>query len=96
VGILPCHAAQTIGHLSFPRFPESSLRAAWCEHPSFAAYRGVDWMPDPCGSCDHKEEDWGGCRCQALALAGDASQTDPVCERSPQHAQVVARPPTSR
>ena len=47
-------------------------------------------MPDPCGSCDHKEQDWGGCRCQALALAGDASQTDPVCERSPQHAQVVA------
>lgn len=87
--ILPCHAAQTIGHLQFPRFPDSSLSAAWYEHPGFAAYRGTDWMPDPCGSCDHKEQDWGGCRCQALALAGDAGTLDPVCELSPQHVQVV-------
>lgn len=88
--ILPCHAAQTLPHLSFPRFPDSSLAAAWYEHPSFAAYRGTDWMPDPCGSCEHKERDWGGCRCQALALAGEASQPDPTCHRSPHHAEVVA------
>lgn len=87
--LLPCHAAQTITSLTFPRFPETSIQEAWENSPAFAAYRGTDWMPEPCGGCEHKEVDFGGCRCQALALAGDAGATDPVCERSPLHQQVV-------
>jgi pyrroloquinoline quinone biosynthesis protein E len=87
--LLPCHAAQTIKHLDFPRFPASSLSEAWFESKAFAAYRGTDWMPAPCNGCERKEIDFGGCRCQALALAGDAAAADPVCERSPMHQYVV-------
>lgn len=87
--LLPCHAAQTLTHLEFPRFPASSLAAAWFESAAFAAYRGTAWLPDPCGGCDHRERDFGGCRCQALALAGDANTLDPVCSRSPLHEQVI-------
>jgi pyrroloquinoline quinone biosynthesis protein E len=87
--LLPCHAAQTLTHLDFPQFPASTLTAAWFESPAFAAYRGTDWMPAPCSSCEDKEKDWGGCRCQALALAGDAGTLDPVCSRSPQHQRVT-------
>lgn len=53
-------------------------------------FRGTDWMPQPCRSCDQREKDWGGCRCQALALAGDAAATDPVCARAPDHERVKA------
>ncbi|WP_024303983.1 pyrroloquinoline quinone biosynthesis protein PqqE [Pseudogulbenkiania sp. MAI-1] len=87
--LLPCHAAQTLTHLDFPRFPASTLTAAWFDSPAFAAYRGTAWMPEPCSGCDNKEKDWGGCRCQALALAGDANTLDPVCEHSPKHEHVV-------
>lgn len=87
--LLPCHAAQTLAHLQFPRVPHSTLAAAWYDSPAFAAYRGSSWMPEPCGGCEHKERDFGGCRCQALALAGSADTLDPVCERSPQHEHVV-------
>ncbi|GGP25039.1 pyrroloquinoline quinone biosynthesis protein PqqE [Silvimonas amylolytica] len=87
--IVPCHAAQTLKHLEFPRFPASTLASAWFESPAFSAYRGTDWMPEPCRSCDAKEKDWGGCRCQALALAGDAGTLDPVCEFSPKHEEMV-------
>lgn len=87
--IVPCHAAQTLKHLAFPRFPGSTLASAWFESSAFAAYRGTGWMPEPCRSCDAREGDWGGCRCQALALAGDAGTLDPVCEFSPKHEQVV-------
>ncbi|MGE3743895.1 MAG: pyrroloquinoline quinone biosynthesis protein PqqE, partial [Geminicoccaceae bacterium] len=60
----------------------------WEESPAFQRFRGTDWLPEPCRSCALKEVDFGGCRCQALALAGDASATDPACELSPLHAQM--------
>lgn len=83
--ILPCHAAQTIPHLNFPKFPESSLLDAWLNSEAFSIYRGSEWLPEPCQSCDRKEIDWGGCRCQALALAGRADTLDPVCHKSSEH-----------
>lgn len=83
--VLPCHAAETIKTLTFESVRDRSLANIWASSPAFNAFRGTDWMPDPCRSCDRKEIDWGGCRCQALALAGDAAATDPACERSPRH-----------
>lgn len=81
--VLPCHAAETIPGLSFDNIREVQLSRIWYESASFNAYRGDDWMSDPCRSCERKTRDFGGCRCQAMALAGDASATDPVCIRSP-------------
>jgi PqqA peptide cyclase len=80
--VLPCHAAETIPGLVFPSVRETSLRAAWEDSPAFGRFRGTDWMAEPCRSCSMKEVDWGGCRCQALALAGDAALADPVCVHS--------------
>lgn len=94
--VLPCHAAETIPDLVFPTVRAMDLRAIWEDAPAFARYRGTGWMKEPCGSCAFREVDWGGCRCQALALAGDASATDPVCARSPRHdvvTQLVATRP---
>lgn len=87
--ILPCHAAQTIPNLIFPKFPESSISDAWFNSEAFSIYRGAEWLPEPCQSCDRKEIDWGGCRCQALALAGRADTLDPVCYKSPAHDYVL-------
>ncbi|RJF81245.1 pyrroloquinoline quinone biosynthesis protein PqqE [Azospirillum cavernae] len=87
--VLPCHAAETIPGLSFETVFDRSLSDIWRDGPAFAHYRGTAWMPQPCQSCDDREEDWGGCRCQALALAGDAGAADPVCELSPSHAAVA-------
>ncbi|MFS2009020.1 pyrroloquinoline quinone biosynthesis protein PqqE [Azospirillum sp. CT11-132] len=87
--VLPCHAAETIPGMEFETVHDRSLSDIWRDGPAFTRYRGTDWMPEPCQSCDHKEEDWGGCRCQALALAGSADATDPVCELSPAHADVA-------
>lgn len=81
--VLPCHAAETIPSLSFENVREASLAAIWYDSDAFNAYRGEDWMPELCRSCERKKVDFGGCRCQAMALAGDASATDPVCIRSP-------------
>ncbi|PJR14626.1 pyrroloquinoline quinone biosynthesis protein PqqE [Sinorhizobium meliloti] len=81
--VLPCHAAETIPSLSFENVREKSLSSIWYESNAFNAYRGEDWMPELCRSCERKKVDFGGCRCQAMALAGDASATDPVCTRSP-------------
>lgn len=81
--VLPCHAAETIPSLSFENVRENSLSSIWYESNAFNAYRGEDWMPELCRSCERKKVDFGGCRCQAMALAGDASATDPVCIRSP-------------
>ncbi|MDK1387700.1 pyrroloquinoline quinone biosynthesis protein PqqE [Sinorhizobium sp. 8-89] len=81
--VLPCHAAETIPSLSFENVREAALATIWYESDAFNAYRGEDWMPDLCRSCERKKVDFGGCRCQAMALAGDASATDPVCIRSP-------------
>lgn len=88
--VLPCHAAQTIPGLSFWSVREHSLAAIWQDSPAFAAFRGTDWMREPCRSCDRREIDFGGCRCQAMALTGDARNTDPVCVLSPHH-DLVAR-----
>ena len=84
--VLPCHAAETIPDLEFWSVRDHSLGDIWTRSPAFTAFRGVDWMPEPCRSCDRREIDFGGCRCQALALVGDARATDPACHLSPHHA----------
>jgi pyrroloquinoline quinone biosynthesis protein E len=88
--VLPCHAAETIPELVFWSVSEHSLADVWWSSPAFNAFRGTDWMPEPCRSCERKERDWGGCRCQALALAGDAAATDPACHKSPLHDRMQA------
>lgn len=88
--VLPCHAAQTIPHLRFDNVQDRALSEIWYKGDAFNAYRGTDWMQEPCRSCDRRELDFGGCRCQALALAGDASATDPVCSKSPHRDKVRA------
>ncbi len=88
--VLPCHAAETIPDLAFESVTECSLAEIWRSSPAFQRFRGTAWMPEPCRSCDRREIDWGGCRCQALALVGDAAATDPACELSPDHAALVA------
>ncbi len=88
--VLPCHAAETIPHLQFETVKDRPLGDIWYKSAAFNAYRGTEWLPNPCKSCDRKEIDFGGCRCQALALAGDANATDPVCSRAPGRAAVDA------
>jgi pyrroloquinoline quinone biosynthesis protein E len=88
--VLPCHAAESIPGLEFWYVQDHSLSDIWQRSPAFNAYRGTDWMPEPCQSCERKEIDWGGCRCQALALLGDAKLTDPACGKSPFHARIEA------
>ncbi|MCL4142079.1 UNVERIFIED_CONTAM: hypothetical protein GTU68_054884 [Idotea baltica] len=83
--VLPCHAAQTIPSLSFDNVRDKSLTDIWYKGAAFNAYRGEDWMQDPCRSCDRRKLDFGGCRCQAMAIARDAAATDPVCVKSPLH-----------
>ena len=87
--VLPCHAAETIPHLDFPNVRDTSLSDIWHHSAAFNAYRGTDWMAEPCRSCDRREIDFGGCRCQALAMTGDAAATDPACQLSPFHARMV-------
>ncbi|ACL60815.1 pyrroloquinoline quinone biosynthesis protein PqqE [Methylobacterium nodulans] len=88
--VLPCHAAETIPGLEFWNVQDHALADIWAHSPAFQAYRGTSWMKEPCRSCDRREKDWGGCRCQALALAGDAAATDPACSLSPLHAKIQA------
>ncbi|MEL6775545.1 MAG: pyrroloquinoline quinone biosynthesis protein PqqE, partial [Pseudomonadota bacterium] len=88
--VLPCHAAETITSLTFETVRDRPLAEIWSTGPAFTAYRGTDWMPEPCASCERKTRDWGGCRCQALAWNGDAATTDPVCSKSPRAAEVKA------
>jgi PqqA peptide cyclase len=88
--VLPCHAAETISGMTFEKVGEKDLSDIWLHSSSFSKFRGTDWMEEPCQSCDKKEIDWGGCRCQALALSGDAGATDPTCEKSPHHAKILA------
>ncbi len=82
---LPCHAAGVIPGLSFDNVREHSLEWIWRSSAAFQKFRGEDWMPEPCRSCDRRKEDFGGCRCQAFLLTGDAGATDPVCELAPLH-----------
>jgi PqqA peptide cyclase len=86
--VLPCHAAATIPGLRFESVLDAPLAAIWERSPAFERFRGTAWLPDRCRSCDRLELDFGGCRCQALALAGDAAATDPVCALSPLHASL--------
>ena len=83
--VLPCHAAETLTNMRFASIRDHALGDVWASDPAFVAYRGTDWMPEPCRSCHRKEIDWGGCRCQAFALTGDAANTDPACGLSPHH-----------
>ena len=82
---LPCHAAHRIPGLQWERVTERPLREIWRESPGFNAFRGEAWMPEPCRSCDRRQIDFGGCRCQAYFLTGDATNTDPVCSLAPHH-----------
>ncbi|MDP8568644.1 pyrroloquinoline quinone biosynthesis protein PqqE [Methylophilus aquaticus] len=81
--VLPCHSARSLPGLTFPNVRENGLEWAWKESPAFNKYRGMDWLKEPCRSCDEKEKDLGGCRCQAYLLSGDAEAADPVCTKSP-------------
>ncbi|MFL6799022.1 MAG: pyrroloquinoline quinone biosynthesis protein PqqE [Xanthobacteraceae bacterium] len=83
--VLPCHAAETIPGLDFWNVRDHSLADIWTSSPAFNAFRGTTWMKEPCASCSRREEDFGGCRCQAFALTGDAAAADPVCHLSPHH-----------
>ncbi|MCC7412992.1 MAG: pyrroloquinoline quinone biosynthesis protein PqqE [Gammaproteobacteria bacterium] len=87
---LPCHAAAQLPGFSFPNVREISIEAIWNDSDAFNRFRGFDWMKEPCRSCDERHKDFGGCRCQAYMLTGDASNADPVCSKSPQHARILA------
>ncbi|HEX6979045.1 MAG TPA: pyrroloquinoline quinone biosynthesis protein PqqE [Alphaproteobacteria bacterium] len=87
--VLPCHAAETISGLTFESVTERSLAEIWADSDAFRRFRGTEWMPEPCRSCDRREIDWGGCRCQAFALTGRATATDPACALSPDHAAML-------
>ncbi len=83
---LPCHAAETIPGLVFDNVRDKRLADIWLHSDAFQRFRGTDWMPQPCRSCELRAVDWGGCRCQALAFGGDAGLTDPACAKSALHA----------
>jgi pyrroloquinoline quinone biosynthesis protein E len=88
--VLPCHAAETIKHLRFDNVKDRALLDIWINSDAFTAFRGTQWMKEPCRSCAFREIDWGGCRCQAMAITGDARNTDPACALSPYHGEIVA------
>lgn len=83
--VLPCHAAESLPGMTFDNVRDKHLRDIWLQGEAFNKFRGTSWMKEPCKSCPRKEIDFGGCRCQALALTGDAANTDPACSLSPLH-----------
>jgi pyrroloquinoline quinone biosynthesis protein E len=87
--VLPCPTAHEIRSLRFDNVREKSLRWIWSESDAFNRFRGTDWMPEPCRSCDYREFDFGGCRCQAALITGDPTVTDPVCKFSPDKDKVT-------
>jgi coenzyme PQQ biosynthesis enzyme PqqE len=87
--VLPCHAAESITGLEFWNVRERSLANIWANSLAFNAFRGTEWIKEPCASCPRRELDFGGCRRQAFALTGDATATDPVCHLAPDHAEVA-------
>src|SRR5262245_29833828 len=87
--VLPCHAAESIPGLEFWSVRDHSLADIWRSSPAFHAFRGTDWMREPCRSCPRRDEDFGGCRCQAFLLTGDARAADPVCHLSPHHGRMA-------
>jgi pyrroloquinoline quinone biosynthesis protein E len=88
--VLPCHAAKVIPGMQFENVKDKSLKDIWENSAAFRKFRGEDWMQEPCKSCERRHIDFGGCRCQAILLAGDASATDPVCSLAPTRAKVDA------
>ncbi|RYJ63385.1 pyrroloquinoline quinone biosynthesis protein PqqE [Pseudomonas songnenensis] len=86
---LPCHSARQLP-VEFPNVREHSIEHIWRHSFGFNKFRGYDWMPEPCRSCDEKERDFGGCRCQAFMLTGDAANADPVCSKSLHHDKILA------
>ena len=91
---LPCHAARMLPGITFPNVREAGLEWIWRDSPGFNHFRGDGWMKEPCRSCPEKTRDFGGCRCQAYLLTGDATNADPVCDKSPHHhlvTEAVAR-----
>ena len=87
--VLPCHAAEMISGLEFWSVRDHSLEEIWRASPAFNAFRGTEWMKAPCMGCPRREQDFGGCRCQAFLIMGDARATDPACHLSPQHATMA-------
>jgi len=85
---LPCHEAGQLP-IDFPNVKDVSVEEAWKDSPGFNHFRGFEWMKEPCRSCDEKEKDFGGCRCQAFMMTGDAANTDPVCDKSPNHQELL-------
>ncbi|MBD3657211.1 pyrroloquinoline quinone biosynthesis protein PqqE [Marinobacter sp.] len=97
--VLPCSQARTLPGLHFPNVRDHDLGWIWHQSESFNRYRGDDWMKEPCRSCTEKEHDFGGCRCQAMLLTGDAANADPACSKSPHHhlvREAVARAGATR
>jgi pyrroloquinoline quinone biosynthesis protein E len=95
---MPCHAAGVIPGIQFENVRDNSLQRIWTDSPAFNKFRGEDWMQAPCRTCDRRTEDFGGCRCQAFLLAGDAAATDPVCTLAPSHdlvQQALMQSPTN-
>ena len=88
--VLPCHAAETIPEMTFDSIADRSLAEIWRSSAAFETFRGTEWMGEPCRSCERREVDWGGCRCQALAILGRADRTDPACALSPDHSLMAA------
>jgi PqqA peptide cyclase len=86
---LPCHQARILPGITFPNVKDESVRAIWYDSAAFNRFRGFDWMNEPCRSCPERAKDFGGCRCQAYLLTGDAANTDPVCDLSPAHSRVL-------
>lgn len=96
--VLPCQTAREIPGLEFPSVREHSLEEIWFRAPVFQRFRGTDWMPEPCRSCERRTIDFGGCRCQAFLLTGDPAATDPVCHLAPLHGvveQALLEPPSA-
>jgi pyrroloquinoline quinone biosynthesis protein E len=98
--VLPCHVAHTLPGLVFDSVRDRPLAEIWSQSPGLDAFRGEAWMPEPCRSCDRRTVDFGGCRCQAFHLTGNAAATDPVCRLSPDRrlieaarAEAAAAPP---
>lgn len=88
--VLPCQAAQTITGMQFENIREHPLAKIWQDSDAFNRYRGTQWMPPQCQQCEHREIDWGGCRCQAFAISANPDAIDPACQFSPDHARLVA------
>ena len=86
--LLPCHAARDLPGLRFDDVRSAPMAELWTTSPALAKFRGHEWLPEPCRTCDHRELDFGGCRCQAFALTGNVGAADPACRFTPSHALV--------